>query len=390
MKDKDTPYIANLTALRGIAALLTVVYHADVWFGNGGGMLANIHYTALMERLYLMVDFFFVLSGFIMFHVYGKWFAASVSGEQFRRFTVARLARVYPLHLLTLCVMALVYWGMARAGLPDIPSLTAENDTYSFVTNLLLLHSMNLHESFSWVHASWSISTEWWMYMLFPFLVAPFLRLSSPGQWSVALLCWAGYFAIMYWILPLVTVPDILASAKPDPNKMAINVSYQYGFLRCMFGFVWGMLAYRAYTAQQGRGWLGNGTVLLLLTAGMVLSLHLGLPDAITVAFFPFILLAAAYGSAGTDRLLRLRPLQKLGDWSFSIYLVHQPLNLMLIATVFALQPGDAAGSGTPARPDMLSGWLICIVMLAVTVAVSAVVYRFWENPMRKWVAGHF
>lgn len=387
---KDTPYISNLTALRGIAALFTVIYHVDMWLGNGGGMLADTSRTAFVERLYLMVDFFFVLSGFIMFHVYGRWFADSVSGAKFRRFTVARLARVYPLHLLTLCVMALIYWGMSRASLPDIPSLTAENNTYSFITNLLLLHSMNLHDWFSWVHASWSISTEWWMYMLFPFLVTPFLRLSLLGQWSVALLCWGGYFAIMYWVLPLVTVPDIISFAKIDPGKMSVNVAYQYGFLRCMFGFMWGMVAYRAYTGQQGRALLGNGTALLLLTAGLVLSLHLGLPDAITVAFFPFMLLAAAYGSAGTDKVLRLRPLQKLGDWSFSIYLVHQPLNLLLIAAVVASSQGKEAASDMPSRPDMLSGWFICVAMVAVTIAVSAMVYRFWENPMRKRVAEKF
>jgi peptidoglycan/LPS O-acetylase OafA/YrhL len=179
---KKAIYLSNLTALRGIAALLTVVYHVGMWLGVGGGMLAKLDQTKLIEKLYLMVDFFFVLSGFIMCYVYGKDFADSVTGAKFRRFIGARFARVYPLHVLTLCLMALTFWVSAKVGLPDLPALTTENSIYSFVTNLFLLHSMNLHGWFTWVHASWSISTEWWMYMIFPFLAAPFFRLSKLSQ----------------------------------------------------------------------------------------------------------------------------------------------------------------------------------------------------------------
>jgi peptidoglycan/LPS O-acetylase OafA/YrhL len=381
---KTTTYLNNLTALRGIAALLTVVYHVDMWIGNGGGMLVNFDHTKLIERLYLMVDFFFVLSGFIMCYVYGKDFADGVTGAKFRRFIGARLARVYPLHVFTLCLMALIFWGCTKAGLPDFPALTAENSVYSFVTNLLLLHSMNLHSWFTWVHASWSISTEWWMYMIFPFLAAPFFRLSTLGQWVVALLCWGGYFAIMYWILPIVKVPETIPFVKIDPAKMSINVSYQYGFLRCLLGFVWGMVAYRTYTEDRGKALLGNDWVLLLLTIGMFLSFHWGLPDAVSVAFFPFILLSASFGSTGANRFFNWRPLQKLGDWSFSIYLVHQPLILVLFSLALVFAPPAAAEAGPPPKPDMLAGWTICMVVVALTLAISALVYRFWEVPMRR------
>jgi peptidoglycan/LPS O-acetylase OafA/YrhL len=71
-------YLSNLTPLRGVAALLTVIYHVGLMIGGGGDMLIKYHDFMLLNRMYLMVDFFFILSGFIMCHVYGKMFAVSV------------------------------------------------------------------------------------------------------------------------------------------------------------------------------------------------------------------------------------------------------------------------------------------------------------------------
>ena len=71
-------YLSNLTPLRGVAALLTIIYHVDLMLGGGGNMLLKTKDSLLFSRLYLMVDFFFILSGFIMCHVYGELFASSV------------------------------------------------------------------------------------------------------------------------------------------------------------------------------------------------------------------------------------------------------------------------------------------------------------------------
>src|ERR1700760_4538828 len=93
-------YLSNLTPLRGIAALLTVLFHVDiVLFYSFGGQLVDGKSSSILSRMYLMVDFFFVLSGFILCYVYSKSFEGSVKGQDFKKFTIARFARVYPLHL---------------------------------------------------------------------------------------------------------------------------------------------------------------------------------------------------------------------------------------------------------------------------------------------------
>ena len=379
-----TPYLSNLTPLRGIAALLTVIFHVDLMLGMGGDLLLKFKDSFLINRMYLMVDFFFVLSGFIMLHVYGKWFADSVSGSEFKRFTIARFARVYPLHFVTLlyCIGLKIVTLVNNA--PAGPMDAVSNDFATIPSHLLLLHSMNVNEWFTWNNASWSISTEWWMYMLFPFLVRPFSKLGALGRTMVVLSCFAGYLAITFWIVPIVTEPASMPFVRVDPALMSINVSYQYGFLRCLFGFVLGMVMYLGYQQNWGKSWLANGYTFLGLTFGLALCLHLAVPDVFSVAFFPLILLSAAYGSRNMNTFFGSTSLQRLGDWSFSIYLVHQPLMYTIQAIMTLTAPPNAAGP--PPKPDMLTGWLICLGFIGITLGVSYLTYRFVEVPARRWI----
>ncbi|WP_298350097.1 acyltransferase [Runella sp.] len=119
----STPYLSNLTPLRGIAALLTVMFHVDLMLG-GGNVLLKFKDSFLINRMYLMVDFFFVLSGFIMCHVYANRFITSVSKNEFKHFTIARFARVYPLHLFTLLYCILLYSFFLLAGGVDTNIMT--------------------------------------------------------------------------------------------------------------------------------------------------------------------------------------------------------------------------------------------------------------------------
>ncbi len=117
-----TAYLPNLTPLRGIAALLTVIFHVDLYIGMGGGGLLRTNDSLFITKLYLMVDFFFVLSGFVMCHVYGKWFSHSVDSFSFKKFTIARFARVYPLHFFTLLyLVALRLWFVIAGGTDNDP-----------------------------------------------------------------------------------------------------------------------------------------------------------------------------------------------------------------------------------------------------------------------------
>ena len=381
-------YLANLTPMRGIAALLTVVFHVDLMLGSGGDFLIKKSHSLVLSRKYLMVDFFFILSGFIMCHVYGKMFSASVNKNSFRKFTIARFARVYPLHLLTLSYCIVLFFITAKLGIPKNLVIEIDNNAYSVVTNLLLLHSMNLHNWFSWDHASWSISTEWWAYMIFPFLVAPFQKLNKSSKAMVAVACIAGYLCITFFIVPLVTVPKEIPFVKLDPSQLSINVAYEYGYLRCLCGFILGMVVYEGYKVGWLKSILSNGFILAALFLAVLVCMHFTLPDFITILFCPFILLCGAYGSPNTDKLFKKTAFQKIGDWSFSIYLTHQPL-LFTIGAVFTyLNPMDPAKvpMGPPPKPPLFIAWLICLAFIGLVLLVSYFTYRFVEVPARNWI----
>lgn len=379
---KPVTYFSNLTPLRGIAALLTVIFHVGLM---AGPLAFN---TQVLNRMYLMVDFFFVLSGFIMCHVYGELFSGKVTMPAFKKFTIARFARVYPLHLITLLYTIILFSVTAKLGIPKVPVLQVENSGYSIITNLLLLQSMNLHHWFSWVHASWSISTEWWAYMVFPFLVKPFSKLSSAGKIALTFVCFGGYLFITFIIIPIVPFPAEIPFVKPDPASLSVNVAYQFGFIRCLCGFVLGMMMYQGFKEGWGKKILANGYVFLVAAAGLFLSMHFGLPDVVTISFLPFILLSAAYGSPSINKVLYVKPLQKIGDWSFSIYLVHQPL-LYTIGSMNTyynpINPNNPS-AGPPPAPSLLVAWAICVGFIALTLFVSSLTYRFWEVPARKWI----
>ncbi|MES1224348.1 MAG: acyltransferase, partial [Bacteroidota bacterium] len=338
--------------------------------------------SSILNRMYLMVDFFFILSGFIMSHVYSSNFAGPVRGSDFKKFTMARFARVYPLHLFSLLLTTLFLFLLYQWGAKVPPVIDAANSFYSFGTNLFLLHSMNLHQWFTFNHASWSISTEWWMYMLFPFLVSPFMKLSARGRIFIFALCIAGYLVIGFLLVPLVTMPDALSVFRVHP--FSLNVAYQFGFFRCMFGFVLGMIVYLTYKSSRSKTLFSSGYTFLVLLAALALCLHFAVPDVFTVLFFPGILLSAAYGSPTLNRVLASKPLQRLGDWSFSIYLMHQPF---LYQGAALMQNPDKTGITVP-NMGMGMSWLTCILFIVFILFISYLSYRYIEVPARNFING--
>ena len=374
-------YLTNLTPMRGIAALLTVIFHIDLFMGNA---LVHPDTSHILSRMYLMVDFFFILSGFIMSYVYGFRFTSQVTRADFKKFTIARFSRVYPLHFAMLFFLIIVLYVFGRLGVPNVPILQVDNSLYSVMTNILLLHSMNFHNWFTWVHASWSISTEWWAYMVFPFLVLPLFRLKAAGRVLVCLACFAGYFLIMYFIYPSVKVPEAISFVQFHRSDWSINIAYQYGIVRCLCGFILGMMMHQFYKDGWGKKLLGNGWTMVILALLSFTSMHFNLPDIITVICFPLLLLSGAYGSVGINRVFTTRPMQRLGDWSFSIYLVHQPILIIIFFTQGLLNPPDP--NQPPPIPSPAIAWGIALVFVVLILFVSYLTYRFVENPARRWL----
>ncbi|MBE7941715.1 MULTISPECIES: acyltransferase [Ramlibacter] len=359
-----------LDGWRGLCACLVVLFHFHGY--------SPLYRSPLVRNSYLFVDFFFVLSGFVI-----AWnYAHRLDGwPAVRRFMALRLGRVYPLHFfMLLCFVALETLKLA-AGYPQsaATAFTGENQPFAVLTNLLLLQSLGLHHSLTWNGPSWSISTEFWTYLLFA-LAALWLGLRNSLLVGIAL------------IAPL---------ALSHLSRSGMDTTYDWGLLRCVFGFALGVACERLYlastTVAPGRAPSAGMTAVELATvAAVVLFVSAAGTSALSfMAPFVFAVAVLVFAREGgwVSRLLRWGPLHTLGLLSYSIYLTHFLLVLLLPAVVKRVLGQDlwtpmplADGAWVMAfgRNDV-QGTLLYALLLVATVAFSALTWRFVETPGREW-----
>ncbi|GAB2558510.1 acyltransferase family protein [Spirosoma aerophilum] len=365
-------YLANLTPLRGIAALIVLFFHFDLyWSGPFAGALLNPTQSHFAQKGYIEVDFFFVLSGFIMCHVYGDSFSASVTRAGFWQFMKARFARIYPLHLFTLIWSILLFIAILSINFPLDEREKSVFNLWTIPAHLAMLQGFGVPIGYTWNGPAWTIGVEWWMYIAFPFLYGPVSRLPRWGQVAVLAGLLGGYVVLIYVFN---TFPQF-----PWPNSLNVLPILGLPFLRCVLSFSVGMVFYSLFRQQWGRAWLANGYATLGFAALMGLSMHLGWSDLVTVSTFPFIILSAAYGSTRLNKVLTTKPMQQLGDLSFSIYLTNE--------LVFQTGRVVRHAWGLPIAPEGVSYagiWLWFFGWLTVVILVSALTYHFIELPARK------
>jgi len=379
MSNSNQPYLTTLTPLRGIAALLVVVFHSNIFLIPFAPALPG----HVVENGWLWVDFFFVLSGFIIAYVYGTHFIGAVSGTNYKKYIGARFARVYPLHLFTLVWAALCAWYIRSKAIGDVDPLINEVLNLKAVpASLMMMQGMHLYFTPPLNTPSWSLSTEWWMYMIFPFIMPFFSRIKMWGKVLILLLIAGYYVTLKYWIGPI--------AFSATPGKPTINLVSDFGFLRCMAGFMLGMLLYEFYAVRFGYNILKKSGAFVVFFAGVLIAMHAGVPDLLIIAFFPFILITAAYNTTTVKKVLEWRALQRLGDWSFSIYMVHVPLVYLFYAYNIRLHPEilspAAHKTAMAAPPNYAAGGVLCIILVIATVVVAALTYRFVEVPARNWL----
>jgi peptidoglycan/LPS O-acetylase OafA/YrhL len=369
-------YLTTLTPLRGIAALLVVIFHSNLMampFLPPG-------YTSFVSGGWLWVDFFFILSGFILFYVYGKDFQQGIQRKSYWKYIGARFARVYPLHFVTLiwCSVCTIFVLSLSSGLH--PFFKGIFDLKAIPASLVMLQSIHLFDMTPLNTPSWSLSTEWWVYMLFPFIVPLFLKVRTGGRLIVFGLIVSLYCFIRYILNPM--------GFTGEGNGPTINVSFDYGLLRCIAGFILGMLLYLLYESRFFFGLFKRDLTFLSISFLIILGLHFGLDEFLILLLFPLLILSASFNESGVKRFLDLPALQRLGDWSFSIYMVHVPLIFLLWIYQLKVNPalfGDFIKYVQ--RPqDYTTGVVVCFALVTFTLLVASLTYRYVEVPARNYL----
>ncbi len=325
--------LGRLDGLRGIAACaVAFAYHGKALFTDTqfsapayGPLVAWFHQWG-----WTFVDLFFVLSGYIMAHVYLRDDRLQ-SRRGIADFAVARFARLYPLHIVMLLCVALFVWG------------TGPNTPLAFAYNLTMLQALVLPFAESFVGPSWSLSVECFCYVAFAGAALAGRR--ALGGLTVLAIVWGAAMLVLH--------------GKADGPW--VNDIFPRGFL----GFFMGQALWhgRGFTARVP-AWLLAGAVVV----GVVVDTGSWSP------LLPLLLLAwpAALVLGLRMPLLEGKVLLWLGDRSYAIYLI----NLPLVHAALSLW-GPISGSV----------WLVLgvhAVFIVLTLALSALALRWIEMPSRR------
>jgi peptidoglycan/LPS O-acetylase OafA/YrhL len=182
--------IGALAGARAFPPLMIVMFHFSEGHHYSHVRLLDLFAT----RGYLWVEFFFVLSGFILTHVYWPRLKDLFSRQGYLAFLRARLIRLYPLHLFMLLLMLAMVFGLralaAHGGYLSIFDIKYHQDVSvkGFWLSLALVHAWNSMNSLTWNGVSWFVSVEFALCLLFPLL----LWLAEGALWRGFALIAAG------------------------------------------------------------------------------------------------------------------------------------------------------------------------------------------------------
>lgn len=379
-----------LDSLRGIAAIMVVLFHAQI--------VSNLRGLEIVRSGELLVDFFFVLSGFVIAHAY---LSRISDGRSFGEFLFLRFGRLYPLHLFMLGLF--VAFELAKSMLPglvnaDDPAFTGTNEPRFLLTNLVLLQDLWPSWTLTWNTPSWSISAEYLTYLTFG---VGALCLRRRIGWAAAAVLVAG--------------PVLIFSFADD----GMETTSQLGLVRALFGFAAGVLLYVFV-----RDWIDlrrqspsrvSGETSLMWTAAelaaldavlLLLAYGRGTPFTYLAPFvFAGVIAVFAVEAGHLSRMLKARLLILLGTLSYSIYMTHMFVLLRftnlarladnLLGTALLQRVGQHERYGDGIDPgNLLAGDLLVVAVVAMTVAFSYFTYRLVEVPgrnlFRRWAGRLF
>lgn len=357
-----------LDALRGVCACMVALMHFET--------IGAISRTPVVMHSYLFVDFFFVLSGFVISAGYREKLA---DGFPIGKFMALRLGRVYPLHFVVLMAFLAfeIVFAMGLLGAADRKPFTDIYSVGTLISSLLLVQIFTGPDAAPWNGPSWSIAAEVWTYLLFAVLFRHARRLLVP-------LCAVMIVAACIYI-PLLT-------------DRYLYLFHDGAMARCVLGFALGVVAYdiraRVPALALGRGAASAAELLMVAVTVTALTFAGAGPAMMTV---PFVFLAAvllfSFEGGAISSLLKTRPLLLIGALSYSIYMVHRFLMYRMVNVMSLIDKktgerwnlvtevdGHNIVGGSPLFSDAMS-----LVYLAIVIGVSWLTYRLVELPGQKW-----
>lgn len=295
-----------LDGLRGVASIWVVLHH----------LCTNklVFSTPLLENGSMLVDTFFVISGFVMTYQYA---GRILNMRDVLIFLWRRIARIWPLHVFILMLMLAPRIFTIMVNGWHSSQLFIYNDDHSFISliaSIFLLHGMGIYNYAVWNGPSWTISVEFFAYVVFCFSVLQrrlvFLHIT---------------------IFIILTSLIVLFSSGFD-----LSVPLKLSFFRCLFGFFIGSLTCTIFISWNSKCYNIDHRTLFgsIITILLIVLIWIGPAKSysflfpVVCSFFIFFL---ALSEGRISNFLSMKIMQFLGLWSLGIYLIHIPvLNILM------------------------------------------------------------
>jgi peptidoglycan/LPS O-acetylase OafA/YrhL len=331
--------------LRGICAFSVLLWHYQNFFWNLNDSRFEVTrqpFYKLFQIPYTMgsigVPIFWCISGLILIHSYQN----SVS-PTLQKFFISRLSRLYPLHFVTLLIVAALQQISLRA--QATYQIYSQNDIFHFILNLFFIQSWGFENGRSFNAPSWSVSTEMIVYLIFFYTLRFVKRVKLVGAISLFLIFSSELTSL-------------------------VNLNNLIFFRECLAYFFLGVSLY----------YLSDIKLKILRDLGVFISLLLILwgstesQDSHPLLVGALVALFAFFDLTTFTRFFR--PLRRLGELSYSIFLWHVPLQiaLLLILDMFSIDLTIAYNH------------FFFLSFVLLTYFVGYLSYRYIEQPAQRYL----
>ncbi len=345
----------SLTGLRFLLSIWIAVFHLGDMYDHAG-----FGSWPIMKAGVARVDIFFVLSGFVLTHIY--W-ARSKAKFHFPTFMRARVARLYPLHFLALVILCGLVLAAHLVGKGD----EARNFTgLGLLANVLLVQAWGVPGAGVWNFPGWTISAEFFGYLLFPIFLACASALKSR---PVILFTLAVALVLLIDMGFRLFLGRTMTQSTADLGILrGASVMFVGVAARVLFE-TWHLSARDAFRIVFLGALIAIVSAFFGLTTGLV-----ALGGALLVIGLAARDMAKTESGVGTG--LDAPLMVKLGGWSYAIFILHVPVFMALQNLAGVL------GMAIPINPVTI------LVMTGILMLVAAGAHYLIEEPARLWIRG--
>jgi peptidoglycan/LPS O-acetylase OafA/YrhL len=358
---RSKPHYLILDALRGVAALLVVAFH--IFEAH-----ATSHLDQIINHGYLAVDFFFMLSGFVIGYAYDDRWNTITMGNFFKR----RLIRLQPMVVMGMIIGAISFYFSASNLFPGIAGVPVWQLLLIMLIGFTLLPVPPSMDIRGWdeMHPlngpGWSLFFEYIANILY----ALFIRKFSKTALSILVILSGA--ALIHYAVTSVN-GDVVGGWSVTAEQLRV------GFTRLMYPFFAGLLFCRLTRVVRVQGAFLWCSILLIVAlafprVGGSTNLWLnGLYDSLTIIFiFPLIIYLGAGGTVHSKTSLRISKF--LGDISYPIYITHYPL--IYIYTAYVMDD----------KLPIKDTYPVAILLFVSCIAIAYACLKWYDEPVRKWL----